>query len=331
MRIAVAGSHGLIGSALVPALSQAGHDVHTLVRRAPAAPREIGWSPDQTGLAPESLAGFDAVIALGGENIGAHRWSGQVKQRLRNSRIIPTTALADAVTEAGVGVFISASATGFYGDTGDTAVDESAPPGTGFLPDLVVDWESAAASATSARVVMLRTAPVLSRRGGVLGRLRPVYRLGLGARLGDGRQWFSWISLTDEIAAIRHVLDDDTITGPVNLTAPEPVRFTDFSAELARAVHRPAVLRVPAALARKAGGEMVEEMILTSSRVVPKLLTDSGFTFTHSHLTSALEYCCAQRIVARRRRIDRSPPPRRDGLHRSLRAATPTGRATRDR
>lgn len=294
MRIAVAGSHGLIGSALVPALTQAGPDVHTLVRRAPTGPREIGWEPERSELPADALRGFDAVIALGGENIGAHRWSGQVKQRLRNSRIIPTTVLADAVAESGVGVFLNASASGFYGDTGETAADETSPHGSGFLADLVVDWEKATEPAqASARVVTLRTAPVLSRRGGILARLRPLYRFGLGARIGDGRQWFSWISLPDEIAAITHVLGDDSIVGPVNLTAPGPVRFADFSAELARAVHRPAVLRVPAALARKAGGEMVEEMVLTSSRVVPALLTDRGFTFTHPHLTSALEYCCA--------------------------------------
>ncbi|MBM7367057.1 TIGR01777 family oxidoreductase [Gordonia hydrophobica] len=294
MRIAVAGSHGLIGSALVPALTEAGHDVHTLVRRAPTTGREIAWSPAESGLDPRSLDGFDAVIALGGENIGAHRWSGQMKQRLRNSRIIPTTILADAAAAARVGTFISASATGFYGDTGETAVDESAPHGSGFLADLVVDWEAATAPAgKEARVVTLRTAPVLSRSGGLLARLRPLYRLGLGARLGNGRQWFSWISLPDEIRAITHVLTDTTVSGPVNLTAPEPVRFTEFSDTLARAVHRPALMRVPAAVARKVGGEMVDEMILASSRVVPTRLVEHGFTHLHPNLSSALEYSCA--------------------------------------
>ncbi|ALG85195.1 TIGR01777 family oxidoreductase [Gordonia phthalatica] len=294
MRIAVAGSHGLIGSALVPALVQAGHDVHTLVRRAPTAAREISWSPDESGLDPRLLHGFDAVIGLGGENIGAHRWSGQVKQRLRNSRIIPTSVLAEAVAAAGVGTFISASATGFYGDTGESAADETTPNGTGFLADLTLDWEDATrAAADTARVVTLRTGPVLSPRGGLLGRLRPLYRLGLGARLGDGRQWFSWITLPDEVAAISHVLDDPTLSGPVNLTAPEPVRFADFSAALARTVHRPAVMRIPAALARRAGGEMVEEMVLASSRVVPSRLVEHGFTHIHPNIESALEYSCA--------------------------------------
>lgn len=294
MRIAVSGSHGLIGSALVPALTRAGHDVHTLVRRAPTTAREITWSPAESGLDPRLLDGFDAVIGLGGENIGAHRWSGQVKQRLRNSRIIPTTVLAEAVAAAGVGTFISASATGFYGDTGESAADEKTPNGTGFLADLALDWEEATApAADSARVVTLRTAPVLSRSGGLLARLRPLYRLALGARLGDGRQWFSWISLPDEIAAIVHVLDDSALSGPVNLTAPEPVRFVDFSAALAAAVRRPAVLRVPAAVARRAGGEMVEEMVLASSRVVPARLVDHGFTHRHPTIHSALEYSCA--------------------------------------
>ncbi|NLG46897.1 TIGR01777 family oxidoreductase [Gordonia sp. (in: high G+C Gram-positive bacteria)] len=294
MRIAVAGSHGLIGSALVPALSQAGHDVHTLVRRAPVGEREIEWSPQDGRLAPQALDGFDAVIGLGGEGIGDHRWSGQVKQRLRDSRIIPTTVLAEAVAAAGVGIFINASATGFYGDTGETPADESTAAGTGFLADLTTDWEAATRpAADSARVVLLRTGPVLSRRGGLLAKLRPLYRLGLGARIGDGRQWFSWITLPDEIAAITHVLHDDTIIGPVNLTSPEPARFADFSDHLARAVHRPALMRVPAFVARRAGGEMVEEMILASSRVIPTKLVESGFAHTHPNLTTALEYSCA--------------------------------------
>ncbi|MGB3603649.1 TIGR01777 family oxidoreductase [Gordonia sp. (in: high G+C Gram-positive bacteria)] len=294
MQIAVAGSSGLIGSTLVPALQQAGHDVHRLVRRAPASAGEIAWDPETSGIDPQALAGFDAVIGLGGENIGAHRWSGQVKQRLRNSRIIGTTSLADAVATAGVGIFINASATGFYGDTGERIADEDSPGGSGFLADLTADWEAAtAAAAATARVVTLRTAPVLSPRGGMLAKLLPVYRLGLGARLGDGRQWFSWISLADEVAAITHLLTADDVTGPVNLTAPEPVRAADFSTALAHAVKRPAFMRIPAAAVRRVGGEMVEEMILASSRVVPKRLESSGFTFTHPSLTSALEYCRA--------------------------------------
>lgn len=294
MRIAVAGSHGLIGSALVPALSQAGHDVHRLVRRASAGPREIEWSPQDGRLSPEVLGGFDAVIGLGGEGIGDHRWSGQVKQRLRNSRIIPTATLAEAVAAAGVGVFINASATGFYGDTGDAPADEASGNGTGFLADLTVDWEAATRpAAESARVVTLRTGPVLSFTGGILAKLRPLYRLGLGARIGDGRQWFSWISLPDEIAAISHALENEAVAGPVNLTAPEPVRFADFSHHLAHSMHRPAVLRVPAFVARKAGGEMVEEMVLASSRVIPTKLVETGFVHTHPTLTTALEYSCA--------------------------------------
>lgn len=294
MQIAVAGSGGLIGSALVPALKQAGHDVHTLVRRAPASASEISWAPQHSGLDAQALTGFDAVVGLGGENIGAHRWSGQVKQRLRNSRIIGTNVLAEAVAAAGVGIFVSASATGFYGDTGTTIADENSPRGTGFLADLAADWEAATAPAQSqSRVVMLRTGPVLSPSGGILAKLAPLYRLGLGARMGDGHQWFSWISLADEVAAIAHILNNDDITGPVNLTAPQPVTAADFSTGLARAVHRPAFLRLPAAVIRRAGGEMVEEMILASSRVVPKRLHTSGFTFSHPNLTSALEYCRA--------------------------------------
>lgn len=293
MRIAVAGSHGLIGSALVDSLTRSGHRVLRLVRD-PAGPGDqVRWDPETIGVPPGALDGVDAVVGLGGAGLADRRWSGWVKQRLRDSRITPTAVLAEAVDQAGVPVFVSASATGFYGDTGEQAVDESSPAGAGFLADLAADWEAATAPAQTARVVALRTAPVLSRTGGLLGRLRPIYRIGAGGVIGDGQQFFSWISLPDAVAAITHVLFDAQIAGPVNLAAPQPVRYADFSAQLARQVSRPSWLRVPARVAKAVGGELVEELILTSSRVEPTVLTSTGFVFAHPTLPAAMEYARA--------------------------------------
>lgn len=296
MRIAVAGSHGLIGSALLPTLDALGHDVHVLVRRAtmsagPVSAGQIPWDPETIGVPPGALTEFDAVIGLNGIGIANARWSAAVKQQLRDSRITPTAVLAEAVANDGVPVFLSASATGFYGDTGAEPATESHSAGTGFLPQLVCDWESATATAAGARVVQLRTAPVLSPHGGTLAKLVPLYRMGLGGRVGDGRQFFSWISLADEIAAIAFLLGDPSISGPVNLSAPEPVRYAEFSHALGGSLRRPAFARVPGGLAGLLGGELVRELVLTSSRVVPGVLTDRGFTFAHPTVEQALEYC----------------------------------------
>ncbi|MDL9937348.1 TIGR01777 family oxidoreductase [Gordonia sp. ABSL1-1] len=294
MHVAVAGSQGLIGSALVTSLRSAGHTVSRLVRREALDDDEFSWDPETFGVPPESLSGVDAVIGLGGVGVGDRRWSGRFKQELRDSRITPTEVLAEAVRAAGVATFISASATGFYGDTGDHAATEQDPAGDGFLPDLVTDWEAAATANTGpkTRVVLLRTAPVLSPTGGLLAKLRPIFRLGLGGAIGDGRQFFSWITLVDEVRAITFLLESD-IAGPVNLSAPEPVRFGEFATALGHAVHRPTVLSVPGFVARTAGGEMAEEMILASQRVMPEVLTQHGFHFTHPDLEAALEYSCA--------------------------------------
>ncbi|WAC55901.1 TIGR01777 family oxidoreductase [Gordonia sp. SL306] len=291
MRVAVAGSQGLIGSAVVSALRNAGHTVVRLVRREALSDDEFSWDPETFGVPEESLRDVDAVIGLGGVGVGDHRWTGRFKQELRDSRITPTEVLAEAVARAGVPTFISASASGFYGDTGDRAADESAAAGEGFLAGLVTDWEHAATAnaGNDTRVVLLRTAPVLSRRGGLLSRLQPVFWLGLGGAIGDGTQYFSWISLPDEVRAIAFLLES-TISGPVNLSAPGAVPFAEFASALGRAMHRPTVLKVPAFAARRVGGEMAEEMILFSQRVVPGVLTDNGFSFTHPQIDDALEY-----------------------------------------
>ncbi|MGC4934911.1 TIGR01777 family oxidoreductase [Gordonia sp. DT30] len=295
MRVAVAGSHGLIGSALVTALESSGHAVRRLVRREAALPDEFSWDPETFGVPGEALDGVDAVVNLGGTGIGNRRWSGHFKQELRDSRITPTEVIAEAVRGAGVPTLVSASATGYYGDTGTRTVTEGDGPGSGFLAELATDWERAATgdAGSGTRVVLLRTAPVLSPHGGVLARLRPLFTLGLGGTIGNGRQYFSWISLVDEVRAIAFLLDS-SISGPVNLCAPASIPFAGFVDALGRAVHRPTLVGVPAFIARKAGGEMIEEMVLYSQRVAPGVLTDNGFDFVHPTIAQALEYANAR-------------------------------------
>ncbi|GAB88100.1 TIGR01777 family oxidoreductase [Gordonia rhizosphera] len=294
MRIAVAGSQGLIGSAVVSALRGAGHTVVRLVRREALSDDEFSWDPETFGVPAESLEGVDAVIGLGGVGIGNQLWTGRFKQELRDSRITPTEVLAEAVAAARVPTFLSASATGYYGDTGSRAATESDGPGEGFLAGLVTDWESAATAnaGPDTRVVLLRTAPVLSRRGGMLGRLRPLFKLGLGGSIGNGKQYFSWISLPDEIRAIAFLLES-SISGPVNLAAPGAVPYGEFVDALGRSVHRPTLMSVPGFVAGRLGGEMAQEMILISQRVAPGVLTEHGFSFDHPTIDAALEYANA--------------------------------------
>ena len=293
MRVAITGSSGLIGSALAAALLADGQQVTRLVRRDPQRPGEVRWDPKMAGggIAPEALDGVDAVVHLSGAPVAGGLWTQGRKRVLRASRIDSTTALVSAMARAPrpPSVLLSGSAIGWYGDTGDREVDESAPAGTGFLADLVRDWEAAAQPArqAGARVATLRSGIVMSRRGGMLGPLLPAFRLGLGARIGDGRQYISWISITDHVAAVRYLLDHAEIDGPVNLTAPAPVTNAEFTADLARAVRRPAWLRVPAPLIRAGLGEMSGEL-LGSKRVVPRRLLAAGFAFRHPDLASAL-------------------------------------------
>lgn len=294
MLIAVAGSQGLIGSSLTTALTDAGHTVRRLVRREPHAADEFAWDPETIGVPAEAIDGVDAVVSLGGVGVGNQRWTGRFKQELRDSRVTPTEVIAEAVRDAAVPTFISASATGFYGNTGDTPATETTPSGDGFLADLVTDWEDAATAnaGPDTRVVLLRTAPVLAPSGGILGKLKPLFTLGLGGSIGSGEQYFSWISLLDEVRAIEFLLTS-SVRGPVNLAAPGAVRFATFVDELGRAVHRPTLFKVPAFAARLAGGEMAEEMILFSQRVAPGVLTDNHFEFTHPDLSAALAYATA--------------------------------------
>jgi uncharacterized protein len=290
MRVVVAGSSGLIGTALVAALRQAGHDVIRLVRRRPAAADERGWDPPAGKLDHGALDDADAVVNLCGVNLGAKRWSGEFKQAIRNSRIEPTEVLARAVAERGIATMVNASAVGYYGDTGDTEVDESAPNGGSFLAEVCRDWEAATApAAAGARVVLLRSGVVLSRRGGLLGRLRPVFSMLLGGRFGSGRQFSPWISLDDEVGAIRFLTENDQVHGPVNLVGPQQVTNAEFTRELATAIGRPAPWALPGFALRVVIGEFADEGALIGQRALPKVLQQHGFRFTHPTLRSALD------------------------------------------
>ena len=298
--IAVAGSSGLIGSALVTALRTADHRVVRIVRRTPSNGSEVHWDPESAELDASALRGVDAVVNLCGINVGQRRWSGAFKQSLRDSRITPTEVLSAAVAEAGVGVLINASAVGYYGNTKDRAVDESASAGTGFLAQLCEDWEAATAAARQAgvRVVLARTGLVLAPSGGALRRLRPLFSVCLGARLGNGRQYMSWISLEDEIRALQFALDHRDLSGPVNMTGPAPVTNGEFTAALGRAVNRPTPLIMPGFAVRAALGEFAEEGLLCGQRVIPAALEHAGFQFHHNTIGEALSYATARPAVA---------------------------------
>lgn len=298
--IAIAGSSGLIGSALVTASRTADHRVLRIVRRTPANGSEVHWDPESAELDASALRGVDAVVNLCGINIGQRRWSGAFKQNLRDSRITPTEVLSAAVAEAGVGVLINASAVGYYGNTKDRAVDESASAGTGFLAQLCKDWEAATSAAQLAgvRVVLARTGLVLAPSGGALRRLRPLFSVCLGARLGNGRQYMSWISLEDEIRALQFAIDHPDLSGPVNMTGPAPVTNGEFTAALGRAVNRPTPLIMPGFAVRAALGEFAEEGLLCGQRVIPAVLEHAGFQFHHNTIGEALSYATARPAVA---------------------------------
>ncbi len=290
--VAVAGSSGLIGSALVNALRAEDHRVVRIVRRVPSNADELHWNPVTGELDPAGLADVDAVVNLCGVNVAGSRWSGAFKQSLRDSRITPTEVLAAAVAEAGVPVLVNSSAVGFYGDTRDRVVDEGSAPGAGFLARLCVDWEAATvvAEAAGTRVVHTRSGLVLSPAGGLLSRLRPLFSLGLGARLGSGRQYMPWISLDDEVRALLFAIDHDQLSGPVNLTGPAPVTNAEFTAALGRALGRPAPLVAPGFVIQAVLGEFAQEGLLVGQRAIPAALERAGFRFHHQTIGEALSY-----------------------------------------
>ncbi|KZS74973.1 epimerase [Mycobacterium kansasii] len=295
--VAIAGSSGLIGSALAAALRAADHTVLRIVRRTPASSEELHWNPDSGEFDPDVLTGVDAVVNLCGVNIGRRRWSGAFKQNLRDSRITPTEVLSAAVADAGVGTLINASAVGYYGDTRNRVVDENDSAGGGFLAQLCVDWEAATLPAQYAgtRVVLARTGLVLASAGGALRPMRPAFSVGLGARLGSGRQYMSWISLEDEVRALLFAISNPDLSGPVNMTGPAPVTNAEFTTALGRALNRPTPLMLPGFAVRAALGEFADEVLLSGQRAIPAALEETGFQFHHNTIGEALRYATARR------------------------------------
>jgi uncharacterized protein (TIGR01777 family) len=292
MRIAITGSTGLIGSALRPHLESLGHEVIRVVRGTPTG-TDISWSPADRRIDTHALDGIDAVVHLAGAGIGDKRWSDEWKRELLESRTKGTSLISEAVASAenGPKVLLSGSAIGIYGDRGDEELDEQSSPGTGFLADVCVQWEQATgiAEASGARVVHLRTGIVLSAKGGALKKQLPLFKFGLGGKIGSGDQWQSWISIDDEVAAITHLLTTDT-SGAVNLTAPKPVTNAEFTDTLGEVLHRPTFLPIPKFGPKLLlGGELADNLLFTGQKVLPRVLdADDGFTFRHPDLATAL-------------------------------------------
>ncbi|MFE9606354.1 TIGR01777 family oxidoreductase [Streptomyces hokutonensis] len=290
-RIAVTGASGLIGSALVRSLTADGHEVVRLVRRAARGADEVCWDPEGEYVDAAALDGCDAVVNLAGAGVGDHRWTDAYKKTVRDSRVLGTAALAEAVAalDRPPRVWVNGSAIGFYGETGDRAVDEDAPPGDGFLPSLCVEWEEATAPVQEAgvRTVFARTGLVVAKDGGAWAKLFPLFKAGVGGRFGDGRQYWSFVALHDEVAAIRHLIDTEGLSGPFNLTAPNPLTNREIAAAMGRVMRRPSLFTVPAPALKLVLGEMSGD-VLGSQRVLPKRLLESGFTFTFPEIEGAI-------------------------------------------
>ena len=298
--VMLSGASGMLGSAIGNALLQRGTNLIRLVRREAHGPDEVRWNPgsrrDGThGSAIEiaRLEGIDAAVHLSGANVAARRWTAKYKREMTESRVTTTRVLAE--TLAGLKnppkVLVTASAVGFYGNRGDAILDEDSAAGNGYFPELCAAWEEAARPAVEAgiRVVHLRFGMVVGPDGGAMARLVPMFRLGLGGKLGSGRQWMSWVSEADAVSAVLFALEHSTLAGAVNAVSPQPVTNAEFTRELGRAVHRPAVMAAPAFALRLAFGEMADEALLASTRAVPKRLLENGFTFQHPRLTEAFD------------------------------------------
>lgn len=291
MKIAIAGASGLVGSALIPILQSHGNQITRLVRSSPK-PGEIEWHPNQDEVSPQSLEGFETIINLAGENIAGGRWTDEQKRKIRDSRINGTHLLSEAVAKMNSkpGAFICASATGIYGDRDDETLDEQSESGGGFLAGVCREWEQATGPASKAgvRVVNLRMGPILAREGGMLSKLLTPFKMGMGGKVGSGKQYISWVALDDAVNAIKLAIDDESIHGPINIVSPNPVRNEEFTKTLGHVLNRPTALAMPAFAARLAFGEMADEMLLASQKVLPKRLTAAGFQFQYPTLESAM-------------------------------------------
>ncbi len=290
-RVLVSGASGLIGTALLPSLEERGCKITRLVRGRPSGEGQITWNPGRP-LRPQTVSGFDAVVHLAGESV-VGRWTDAKKRRIRGSRVEATRRLAEALAEAPQPprVLISASAIGVYGDRGEEILNEDSAPGKGFLPEVCREWEAAAQPAEQAgiRTAQARIGLVLSSAGGALQRMLTPFRMGLGGNMGNGQQWWSWIHIDDLTRAIHHILNHDSLYGPVNLVSPNPVRNAEFTKVLASTLRRPAIFPMPAFAARLAFGQMADELLLASQKVAPSLLISSRYVFHHGELRKALE------------------------------------------
>ena len=293
MRILISGSHGLVGSALLKDLAAGNHEVFRLVRHAPSSPDEIEWSPDRYSIALSRIEGFDAVYHLAGESIASGRWTDAKKKKIRESRTKGTKLLSDALANLTQPpkTLICASAIGYYGNRGDELLTETSAPGNDFLAEVCFEWEQATdhARAKGLRVVNTRFGIILDKYGGALAKMLTPFRMGVGGRIGDGKQWMSWIALADVIAALQFVLASDAMSGPINFVAPNPVRNAEFTKALGRALSRPTLFPIPAFGVRLVFGEMADALLLTSQRVEPSQLQSASFNFRYPQLSAALD------------------------------------------
>jgi uncharacterized protein len=290
-KIVIAGASGLVGSALIPSLKSEGAEVTRLVRSTPKA-GEIEWHPNGDQIEPAKLEGFDAVINFAGENIAAGRWTDDQKRKIRDSRVNGTHLLSEAIAKVKKrpAVFLCASATGIYGDRGDETLDEESESGGGFLAGVCREWEQATEPSVQAgvRTVNLRFGPILAREGGMLAKLLTPFKMGMGGKVGSGKQYISWVAIDDAVNAIKLALQNDSIRGPLNIVSPHPVTNEEFTKTLGHVLSRPTALAMPAFAVRLAFGEMADEMLLTSQRVMPKKLSDAGYEFEYPELEGAL-------------------------------------------
>ncbi len=290
----MSGSHGLVGAALIQTLESEGHDIFRLVRHAPNLETEIEWSPDRYSIALARLEGFDAAVHLAGESIAEGRWTDEKKKRIRESRVKGTRLLGDALANLTnpPKIFVCASAIGFYGNRGDELLTEASAPGNDFLSDVCVEWEKATALATEKgiRVVNCRFGIILAAKGGALAKMLPPFRMGVGGKIGSGKQWMSWIALDDVVGGIKFALAKDSIRGPVNFVAPAPVTNAVFTKTLGKVLSRPTVFPIPAFGVRLLFGEMADALLLSSQRVESAVLQSAGYLFKYAQLDAALRH-----------------------------------------
>jgi uncharacterized protein (TIGR01777 family) len=297
MKILIGGSHGLVGTALIKSLEAEGHEIFRLVRHAPTSKTEVEWSPDRYSIALARIEGFDAVVNLAGESIAEGRWTDEKKRRIRESRVKGTKLLGDALANLTVPpkTFVCASAIGYYGNRGDELLTETSAPGDDFLAKVCADWEEATALATEKgiRVVNARFGVILDTNGGALKKMLPPFRMGVGGRIGSGKQWMSWIALDDVIGGIKFALANESVKGPVNFVSPNPVTNAEFTKTLGKVLSRPTIFPIPAFAIKLMFGEMGEALLLGGQRVAPARLAGGGFEFSYPQLEAALGHMLA--------------------------------------